>query len=537
MALSRQMFRFSKRLGIDGLKLSPPELRKVDRPKQHLHQRLQQLADAKRGDMILPIFKQLMERKVKLDPRDLSVGISACARAIRWEEASILFSSMHLGKVYPNVFIYNATISSYDKSAHWQFALYLFQEMSFKQIFPSVVTYNSMISACGKGGEWQRALQFFHSILDRKLSPTVVSYTAAICALEKSHWQGALSLFSTMAGRNISPDVITCNALISSCEKGNQWQMALNFFQHICQLQLQPNLVSYNAIICDKTWQQSLQILQNMSEAKLHPDFVTYSSIIGSLSKSGLWQLALYFLQRSVSLSLPDVISYNVSIHCCAAASEWQQALEVVQSMVSNKVSPTVVSSTTIINSLPASKWPVALHLWQKIQGDGLEPDSIAWSIMLDFLCGSQIGLAQAFFESALKAKMLEDLVSSGHEILDLHGYSVGASQLAVCWWLQMTVAPYLQERWIQNDPKSTSKFYQITLVTGFGSLKIQSVLVQMLKGMGIETQIHPTNPGRILASLRPADLPLLLRCFTLPKPKYPKNGCSGCSECVSILW
>ena len=37
------------------------------------------------------------------DPRDFSVGISGCARAALWQDASVLFATMHAGKVYPNV--------------------------------------------------------------------------------------------------------------------------------------------------------------------------------------------------------------------------------------------------------------------------------------------------------------------------------------------------------------------------------------------------------------------------------------------------
>ena len=37
------------------------------------------------------------------DPRDFSVGISGCARATLWQDASVLLATMHAGKVYPNV--------------------------------------------------------------------------------------------------------------------------------------------------------------------------------------------------------------------------------------------------------------------------------------------------------------------------------------------------------------------------------------------------------------------------------------------------
>ena len=109
-----------------------------------------------------------------------------------------------------------------------------------------------------------------------------------------------------------------------------------------------------------------------------------------------------------------------------------------------------------------------------------------------------------------------------GPQKLDLHGYSVGASQLAVRWWLQMTVAPYASERWKGREGEQRN--LPITLVTGFGSSsatyspKLRPALLELLRGMGLAADMNRSNPGRIEVELRKRDLPLLLRCFTLQK-------------------
>ncbi|CAL1129193.1 unnamed protein product [Cladocopium goreaui] len=489
-------------------------------PREHLHQRLQKLANAKREDLILPVLKLLLEQKVKLDPRDFSVGISGCARAALWQDASVLFATMHAGKVYPNVFVYNATISAYEKSGHWQHALRLFQLMTFTQVFPTVVSYNSMISACEKGGEWERALIFFRSVWIATLSPTLVTYSATISALEKcGFWQGALSLLAQMLAGRVTPDVTSYNALISACEKGGEWQRALHLFQ-LCRSELQPNLVSYNAMIsaCQKgwQWQQALKIFNSIPEAKLRPNLVTYSAVISSLEKSrALWQLALHFFQQLKVSWSPDVISYNASISCCGAAGEWQPALSLLRNMVDSSISPTVVTYTSTIHSFTATaEWQRALVLWQQMHQASLASNFTAVSSMLDVLGGSTSksaeSVATAMFEAALRAKIFEDLVSAGPQKLDLHGYSVGASQLAVRWWLQMTVAPYLaSERWkIGHEGEWTSRNLPITLVTGFGSSlatyspKLRPALLELLRGMGLAAEMNRSNPGRIEVEL-----------------------------------
>ena len=134
-----------------------------------------------------------------------------------------------------------------------------------------------------------------------------------------------------------------------------------------------------------------------------------------------------------------------------------------------------------------------------------------------------------------------------GPQKLDLHGYSVGASQLAVRWWLQMTVAPYLaSERWkIGHEGEWTSRNLPITLVTGFGSSlatyspKLRPALLELLRGMGLAAEMNRSNPGRIEVKLRIRDMPLLLRCFTLQNPRAEGVGryeiTSETAQCLII--
>ena len=78
-------------------------------------------------------------------------------------------------------------------------------------------------------------------------------------------------------------------------------------------------------------------------------------------------------------------------------------------------------------------------------------------------LCFNRIGDGQYMFPKFSRPKIVP-----GPQQLDLHGYSVGASQWAVRWWLEMTVAPYLASasRWVGEG--EISKKLPITLVTGW---------------------------------------------------------------------
>ena len=504
----------------------------------HLHQGLQKLAEANRVESIYPVLKFLLDRQTKLDPRDFSVGISACARATLWEKASLLFAQMQQGHSYPNVFAYNSIISAYEKSGHWQHALHLFRRMSFMQVFPTVVSYNSMITACAKGGEWQRALHFFQSMRQQKLSPNVVSFSAAMSAFENL-WQEALSLFPTMLAARVTPDVVSYNTLISSCEKGKAWEKAIELFQHMIVSKLRPNLVSCNTIIssCHKgwQWQQALGTFQKMLDWKLLPNLVTYSSLISSLETHGEWELAVHFLNmcNANSKMSPDVIIYNATISSCAAMGEWRAALDLFHDMNKRNISPTVVSYTATINSLGArSEWGKALHLYQQMQYEGHVPNFILISSMLAALGGQDSReIAFIMFKSALRNGILDDLVSSGHQKLDLHGYSAGASEFAVRWWLEMKVAPILQGLTKARN-SSDQILLQISLVTGFGSSLqdlgytpvLRPFLLQILKEMGLVAQVT-SNQGRIQVDLRSKDLATLLDCFSKEGKTGKTNG------------
>eukprot|EP00438_Fugacium_kawagutii_P003513 Skav229082 [mRNA] locus=scaffold157:194399:195664:- [translate_table: standard] len=399
--------------------------------------------------------------------------------------------------------------------------------MPYNKVFPTVVSYNSLISACEKGSEWQRAFHCFESISHAKLSPTIVSYGAAISALAKvGFWRDALFLSNSMQDGKITPDVKSYSACITSCERAAEWRRALDFFQNMCDFRLRPNLVSFNAIIsaCQKAgqWQRALAIFHGLPGADLRPDLVSYSALISSLERASLWQWASwYFHCLKTSAISPDVISYNATISACGAAREWQQALNLFTNMLHSVTCPTATTFASTIHSFSGTvEWQRALSLWQQaeLQGHG-RADFVLLSSMLDVLLENAEPIAHDLFESALNSKSLEALVSSGNTVLDLHGFSLGASHLAVRWWLQMRVAPAL-----------SGGIHRVTLVTGYGSsaqdmhrmhgrsnagdAKLRSFLLEMLHAMGIRAEVNSSNKGRIEVDLKHQDLPVLLRCY-----------------------
>ena len=155
---------------------------------------LKELKAQKRQGVAGEVVAILHSYKTKLGLPDYTAGISACARAKKWQLALHLFGGMPKGKVDPNVISYNAIISSCEKGQQWQLALHLFCGMPKAKVDPNVICYNASIRCFEKGQQWQLALHLFGSMSTAKLHPDVISY----------------------------------NASVSSCEKGQQWQLALH---------------------------------------------------------------------------------------------------------------------------------------------------------------------------------------------------------------------------------------------------------------------------------------------------------------------
>ncbi|OLP95582.1 Pentatricopeptide repeat-containing protein, chloroplastic [Symbiodinium microadriaticum] len=376
-----------------------------------VHQIMQLLKSRQRADLVGPLIAEIVrEGDTKLGLPDFTAGISACAKAGKWQLALHLFDAMQKAKLEANVISYSVTISSCERAGQWQMAMHLFDSMPKAKVAANIISYNTTISACEKAGQWQLAVHLFDSIRKVKLQADLISYSAAISSCEKvgqwqlavslfgtmlksqldadviiysatisscakaGHWQLAMYLFESMHKSKVGANVISYSAAISSCEKGGQWQLALHLFASMCRDKLFADVTSYNAIIsaCEKGWQWELAIhfFDSMHQAKLHADVISYNATISACEKGGRWQLAMHLFDNMRKTKMhADVISYSATISSCEKGGQWQLALHLFDVMLVAKLDADVISYTAAISSCEkAGRWQMAVHLFDSMQ-------------------------------------------------------------------------------------------------------------------------------------------------------------------------
>ena len=470
---------------------------------------LKELRSQKRNDVAGEVVTILHASQIKLGLPEYTAGISACARAKKWQLALHLFGGMPKAKLDPTVISYNASISSCEKGQQWQLALHLFCAMPTAKVDPDVISYNASISSCEKGQQWQLALHLFCAMPTAKVDPNVISYNASISSCEKGQqWQLALRLFGGLPTARVNPDVISYNVSISSCEKGQQWQLALHLFCAMPTAKVDPDVVSYSAAIssCEKgqQWQLALHLFGGMSKAKLDPDVISYNASISSCEKGQQWQLALHLFGGMPKAKVdPNVISYSAAISSCEKGQQWQLALHLFGGMPKAKVDPNVISHNASISSCEkGQQWQLAPCLFGGMSKAKLDPTVTSYNSVLDCIFDKSHG--EVLFAQALSLGLYDSRHKKGSGLLDLHDMSPGAAWMAVCCWLLEELPPLLS----RTGPRSC------TIITGFGKSRPmwreadnQAFIMNMLKSHGIPARIQPDNPGSLQIKLRIQDV------------------------------
>ncbi|CAL1154452.1 unnamed protein product [Cladocopium goreaui] len=320
------------------------------------------------AEVIFGILQLCGDRRVRLDARQYTLGITSCGSKSLWQHACSLFAAMPTAQVAQNVISYNALLNSLEKGAQWYHSLRLFKSMasSHSSHQPDVISYTAAIISCEKGQQWQHALQLFFAMPKMSLRPNVFSYCALIsCLKEAKKWQQALVTFQTMPMTEVVPNVVSFNATISACEKVAEWQQAFSIFSQMPQDL--PDVVSYSTLIssCGRAgnWQQALRIFADMSKVRVQANIFSFNAIISSCEKDGKWQQGLSFFDQMSKLEIsPDIISYNAVISACEKGGQWQQALQIFEAMPKMKTQADIISYNAVISSCEKfGKWQHAL--------------------------------------------------------------------------------------------------------------------------------------------------------------------------------
>lgn len=369
---------------------------------------------------------------------------------------------------------YNAAISACEKGLVPHKALEIFEQMKREGVRPTVVTYSALISAAEKGQQWKLALEVLEEMKAAGHGANVIAYSAAISALSKGQmWHKALELFREIEASGGKPSIVTYNATMTALEKGLQWERALDLFDEMKMKNMPVTVVSYGSAIsaCEKglQYRQCLEYLDEMTEMGIKKNVIIFGAAMSCMEKSCRADIAFQLMERMKLEDVsPNVHIYNSAISACARCNLWEKGYELFKEMDDVRVARDVVTYNAVLDAVCPQ-----VQLGRKLFKEGVDKGFYARV-------------------SRLGTQWLE---------LDLHFLSLGGGEIALGWWFEECLVPYL------INTSKLEAVQSISIVTGYGKTRSRGARMNddgmrlrvraMLKYMEIQETPQP-NKGRI---------------------------------------
>ncbi|CAJ1933788.1 unnamed protein product [Cylindrotheca closterium] len=422
----------------------------------------------------LQLLNEMKAKNVAKNEVTFSSAISACEKCGQWRTALDLLEQMKKEGQGKTAIAYNAAISACEKGLVPHKALEIFEQMKREGVKPTVVTYSALISAAEKGQQWKLALEVLEEMKAAGHGANVIAYSAAISALSKGQmWHKALELFREIEASGGKPSIVTYNATITALEKGLQWERALDLFDEMKLKNMPITVVSYGSAIsaCEKglQYRQCLEYLDEMTQMGIKKNVIIFGAAMSCMEKSCRADIAFQLMERMKHEDVtPNVHIYNSAISACARCNLWEKGYELFQEM--DKV--------------------------------GVKRDVVTYNAVLDAV-SSQIALGRGLFKEGVEKGFYARVSRLGKEWLelDLHFLSLGGGEIALGWWFEDCLVPYL------INTSRLEAVQSISIVTGYGKTRSRGARVNddgmrlrvkaMLQFMNIEETPQP-NKGRI---------------------------------------
>ena len=184
---------------------------------------------------------------------------------------------------------------------------------------------------------------------------------------------------------------------------------------------------------------------------------------------------------------------------CCRA----DIAFQLMDRMKLEGVAPNVhIFNSAISACARCNLWSKGLELFQEMEKVGVAHDVVSFNAVLDAV-SSQVPLGRRLFELGIEKGFYARVSRLGtHWLeLDLHFLSLGGGEIALGWWFEECLVPYL----VNTSKLAAVK--SIDIVTGYGKTRMRGVrhgddgmrkrVRAMLDFMGIG-EIEQPNKGRI---------------------------------------
>eukprot|EP00523_Entomoneis_sp_CCMP467_P016190 CAMPEP_0168783450 /NCGR_PEP_ID=MMETSP0725-20121227/9697_1 /TAXON_ID=265536 /ORGANISM="Amphiprora sp., Strain CCMP467" /LENGTH=929 /DNA_ID=CAMNT_0008833437 /DNA_START=237 /DNA_END=3026 /DNA_ORIENTATION=+ len=422
----------------------------------------------------LDLLKEMDDRGIEKNEITYSSAISACEKTGQWRVAIDLLDRMEREGSARSTIAYNAAISACEKGMVPTRACEVFQRMKRFGIEPSVVSYSALISAAEKGGQWKLALKILEDMKVAGFQGNVVAYSAAISAVAKGQqWEIALRLFREIQSCGGSPSIITYNATMTALEKGMQWERALGLFEEMKMKNLPITVVSYGSAIsaCDKglQYRQCLEYLDEMTEMGIEKNVIIFGAAMSCMEKCCRPDISFQLMDRmKLEGVAPNVHIYNSVISACARCNMWEKGHQLFLEMDENGVKKDVVTYNAVLDAVASQ-----MELGRDLFREGIDKGFYA-----------QVSrLGKQWFE------------------LDLHFLSLGGGEIALTWWFEECLTPFLE------DTKKLEPIHTISIVTGYGKTRtrgrrqgndgMKKRVQAMLKYMGVK-EMPEDNAGRV---------------------------------------
>jgi len=422
----------------------------------------------------LHLLGEMERHGIRKNEVTFSSAISACEKAGQWRVALDLLERMKREGVGRTAIAYNAAISACEKGLVPHKALELFEQMKRENVIPTVITYSALISAAEKGQQWKLALEVLEEMKASGHGANVIAYSAAISALSKGQmWEKALELFREIESSGNTPSIVTYNATMTALEKGLQWERALDLFDEMKAKRLAITVVSYGSAIsaCEKglQYRQCLEYLDEMTELGIKKNVIIFGAAMSCMEKCCRADIAFQLMDRmKIEGVTPNVHIYNSAISACARCGLWEKGLE----------------------------------LFEEMETAGVARDVVSFNAVLDAV-SSQVQLGRRLFELGIEKGFYARVSRLGTQWLelDLHFLSLGGGEIALGWWFEECLVPYL----VNTSKLSAVK--SIDIVTGYGKTRMRGVrhgddgmrkrVRGMLEFMNIK-EVDQPNKGRI---------------------------------------
>jgi pentatricopeptide repeat protein len=198
-----------------------------------------------------------------------------------------------------------------------------------------------------------------------------------------------------------------------------------------------------------------------------------------------------------------NVIIFGAALSCMEKCCRADISFQLMDRMKLERVAPNVHIYNSIISACARSNlWEKGYQVFLEMEKAGVARDVVTYNAVLDAV-SSQIRLGRMLFQEGVEKGFYARVSRLGTQWfeLDLHFLSLGGGEIALGWWFEECLLPYM------NNTEKLQDVNSISIVTGYGKTRLRGRrqgddgmrkrVKAMLRFMNIN-ELPQNNAGRI---------------------------------------